>query len=244
MLNMNIKGAYHEGLKKLGFRLEDAIEEETDAALGNGGLGRLAACFMDSLATLDYPAWGYGIRYTYGIFKQHIVDGYQTEFPDYWLTFGNPWEIPRVDVFYDIKFKGHVTKTIDGNGNTKYSTEGAERVMAVAYDYPIPGFGTKNTINIRLWSSKPNREFDLASFNEGNYDKSVEEQKSAENITSVLYPNDNHSVGKALRLKQQYFFVSATLQDILRRFKKSCRPWSEFPEQVAIQLNDTHPTLG
>ncbi|KAJ3081071.1 Non-essential glycogen phosphorylase, partial [Quaeritorhiza haematococci] len=244
MLNLGVKRSYKGALGQLGFNMEDLIGEEVDAALGNGGLGRLAACFMDSLATLDYPAWGYGIRYTYGIFQQRIIDGYQTEFPDYWLTFGNPWEIQRLDVSYEVRFRGYVQKVTDENGRPRYLWEGGDKVVAVAYDYPIPGFHTNNTINIRLWSSKPKREFDFASFNEGNYDKSVEEQKAAENITSVLYPNDNHMVGKILRLKQQYFFVYATLQDIMRRFKKANLPWSEFPNQVAIQLNDTHPTLG
>jgi len=196
------------------------------------------------LATLDYAAWGYGIRYTYGIFQQRIVDGYQTEFPDYWLNFGNPWEIERLDVTYDIRFRGFVNKIVEDGNTVRYVWEGGEKIMAVAYDVPIPGFNTKNCINIRLWSSKPQREFDFASFNEGNYEKAVEEQKSAENVSSVLYPNDNHMVGKILRLKQQYFFVCATLQDVIRRFKKTSRPWIEFPNQVSVQLNDTHPTLG
>ena len=199
---------------------------------------------LDSLATLDYPAWGYGIRYTYGIFQQRIVDGFQAEYPDYWLTFGNPWEIPRLDVAYDVCFGGKLKTGKSPTGKPITVWEPSERVVAMAYDYPIPGFGTKNTINIRLWSSKPTTEFDFASFNEGNYDKSVEEQYRAENITACLYPNDNHAGGKALRLKQQYFFVSATLRDIIRRFKKTGEPWSEFTNQVAIQLNDTHPTLG
>ncbi|TPX34591.1 glycogen phosphorylase [Synchytrium microbalum] len=244
ILNLNMKDNYSGALKDLGFRVEDLIAEEVDAALGNGGLGRLAACYMDSLATLDLPAWGYGIRYTYGIFQQRIIDGYQVEFPDYWLNFGNPWEVERLDVSYDVRFRGYVNKLQASDGSARYSWEGGEKVIAVAYDYPIPGFGTNNTINIRLWSAKPTREFDFASFNDGNYDKSVEEQKAAENITSVLYPNDNHMVGKILRLKQQYFFVCATLQDIIRRFKKSHRPWSQFSDQVSIQLNDTHPTLS
>ncbi|KAI9090808.1 glycosyl transferase [Phlyctochytrium arcticum] len=244
LLNMDLKKNYKKAIGGIGFNLEDLVDEEMDAALGNGGLGRLAACFMDSLATLDYPAWGYGIRYEYGIFQQKLVDGYQTEYPDYWLTFGNPWEIQRLDVSYDVRFRGYVDKYIDAKGDTRYRWDGGEKVGAVANDYPIPGFGTRNCINIRLWSSKPKKEFDFASFNEGNYDKSVEEQKAAENITSVLYPNDNHMVGKVLRLKQQYFFVCATLQDIIRRFKKTGRPWTEFPDQVSIQLNDTHPTLS
>jgi starch phosphorylase len=246
LLNMGLEGTFAEALKQLGFTLEELIEEERDAALGNGGLGRLAACFMDSLATLEYPAWGYGLRYTYGIFKQKICEGYQVEVPDYWLTFGNPWEVERLDVSYAVRFYGHVVKSKGASGNARYSWQGGEQVEAVAYDVPIPGFATKSTINIRLWSSKPLKSsmFDLRSFNEGNYQKSVEQQQRAENITSVLYPNDNTMAGKELRLKQQYFFVSATLQDIIRRFKKSQRPWSELPQQVAIQLNDTHPTLG
>lgn len=243
LLNMGLKLPYKDALKQLGFRMEDLIEEEVDAALGNGGLGRLAACFMDSLATLDYPAWGYGLRYQYGIFQQRIIDGYQVEFPDYWLNFGSQWEIQRLDVNYEVRFRGFVTKIQEGD-RLRYVWEGGEKVVAVAHDYPIPGFNTKNTINIRLWSSKPKKEFDFASFNDGQYDKAVEEQKNAENISSVLYPNDNFMAGKILRLKQQYFFVCATLQDILRRFKKSGRPWSDFPNQVSIQLNDTHPTLG
>ncbi|KAJ3071789.1 Non-essential glycogen phosphorylase [Podochytrium sp. JEL0797] len=244
MLNMQVKPNFKSAVTSLGFRIEDLIEEEMDAALGNGGLGRLAACFMDSLATLDYPAWGYGIRYQYGIFQQRIIDGYQTEFPDYWLNFGNPWEVERLDVAYEVRFRGHVNKITDASGRARYVWEGGEKVLAIGYDNPIPGYDTKNCINIRLWGAKPSKEFDFASFNDGNYDKSVAEQKNAENITAVLYPNDNHMVGKTLRLKQQYFFVSATLQDIIRRFKKSNLPWKEFPNQVAIQLNDTHPTLG
>ena len=196
LLNLRIKPEFSNALESLGFNIEDLVQEELDAALGNGGLGRLAACFMDSLATLNYPAWGYGIRYSYGIFQQQIVDGYQQEFPDYWLSFGNAWEIPRLDVSYDVKFRGHVIRHETPDGKEKFTWESAEKVVAVAYDYPIPGYGTHNTINIRLWSSKPVKEFDLASFNAGNYDKSVEEQKAAENITSVLYPNDNHYSGK------------------------------------------------
>lgn len=246
MLNMRLDGPFSEALRQLGIAMEEVVEEERDAALGNGGLGRLAACFMDSLATLEYPAWGYGIRYTYGIFQQQIRDGYQLEVPDYWLTLGNPWEVERLDVSYAVRFYGQVNKSKDSSGHLRYRWEGGELVEAVAYDVPIPGFNTNSTINIRLWSSKPMRHhtFDLNSFNEGNYQKSVEQQQRAEHITSVLYPNDNTMAGKELRLKQQYFFVSATLQDIVRRFKKSQRPWNQFPDQVAIQLNDTHPTLG
>lgn len=154
---MGVKEVYRSALQKLGFNLDDLVEEEVDAALGNGGLGRLAACYMDSLATTNYPAWGYGIRYQYGIFQQRITDGYQTEFPDYWLTAGNPWEIERLDVNYEVRFRGHVSRTVDAAGNPQFTWEGGEKVVAVAYDYPIPGYDTNNCINIRLWSSKPQR---------------------------------------------------------------------------------------
>lgn len=245
LLNLELKSNYKSAIHSLGFNLEDLLGQEYDAALGNGGLGRLAACFMDSLATRNYPAWGYGLRYTYGIFQQKIIDGYQTEFPDYWLTFDNPWEVPRLDVVYEVRFHGSVDRiVIDDKGTIKYSWNGGETVEAVAYDMPIPGFRTNNTVNIRLWSSKPKKEFDIESFNQGNYQASVEEQQHAEYITSVLYPNDNTMQGKELRLKQQYFFVCATLKDIIRRFKKLKRPWNDFPSRVAIQLNDTHPALG
>ncbi|KAG9292050.1 hypothetical protein G9A89_017950 [Geosiphon pyriformis] len=244
LLNLGLKEQYGEGVKELGFRMEDILQQEVDAALGNGGLGRLAACYMDSLATLDYPAWGYGLRYTYGIFQQGIKDGYQVEFPDYWLNFDNAWELPRLDIAIEVRFAGYVNKYTDETGRERASWEGGDSVQAIAYDVPIPGYGTKNCINIRLWSSKPKKQFDLGRFNEGEYEQAVQEQMKAENITAVLYPNDNHMVGKELRLKQQYFWVAASLHDIIRRFKKTSRPWAQFPDQVAIQLNDTHPTLA
>lgn len=244
MLNVDLKGVAKGGLADLGFRIEDIINQEHDAALGNGGLGRLAACFLDSLASLNYPAWGYGLRYRYGIFKQEIVDGYQVEVPDYWLDF-NPWEFPRHDVVVDIQFYGHVRKYQDTQGKQCSSWEGGEIVKAVAYDVPIPGFDTPATNNLRLWSSKAaSGEFDFQKFNSGDYESSVADQQRAETISAVLYPNDNLDRGKELRLKQQYFWVAASLYDIVRRFKKSKRAWSEFPDQVAIQLNDTHPTLA
>lgn len=244
MLNLEIKDTTSEGVKDFGFRLEDLIEQEPDAALGNGGLGRLAACFIDSLSTLNYPGWGYGLRYQYGIFKQKIVDGYQVEQPDYWLTFGNPWEIARNEIAIDVMFYGYTRKFTNDEGKLKHVWEGGDLVQAVAYDFPVPGYGTENVNNLRLWSSKPNTEFDFAKFNEGAYDQSVQEQQKAETISAVLYPNDNFYSGKELRLKQQYFWVAASLSDIVRRFKKSRRPWREFSEQIAIQLNDTHPTLA
>lgn len=233
-----------EGLSELGFRMEDVIDQERDAALGNGGLGRLAACFLDSLASLDYPAWGYGLRYRYGIFKQEIVNGYQVEVPDYWLDF-NPWEFPRHDVVVPIQFYGNVRKYTDDNGRQVSVWENGEIVTATAYDVPIPGYDTPTTNNLRLWSSKSSSgEFDFTKFNNGEYEASVHDQQRAETISAVLYPNDNMDSGKELRLKQQYFWCAASLHDIVRRFKKSKKAWKEFPHNVAIQLNDTHPTLA
>ncbi|KAK5175481.1 Non-essential glycogen phosphorylase [Saxophila tyrrhenica] len=244
MLNVGMKDVAKDGLSDLGFRMEDIIGQERDAALGNGGLGRLAACFLDSLATLNYPAWGYALRYRYGIFKQEIVDGYQVEIPDYWLDF-NPWEFPRHDVTVDIQFYGGVRKYMDESGKQISVWENGEIVTAVAYDAPVPGYGTKTTNNLRLWSSKASHgEFDFTKFNSGEYEASVADQQRAETISAVLYPNDNLERGKELRLKQQYFWCAASLFDIVRRFKKSKKAWSEFPNQVAIQLNDTHPTLA
>src|SRR5690242_9880526 len=224
--------------------MEDVVSQEHDAALGNGGLGRLAACFLDSMASLNIPAWGYGLRYRYGIFKQEIVDGYQVEVPDYWLDF-NPWEFQRHDITVDIQFYGHVNRWQDDEGKQQCSWEGGEIVQAVAYDVPIPGYKTGTCNNLRLWGSKAaSGEFDFQKFNSGEYESSVADQQRAETISAVLYPNDNLERGKELRLKQQYFWCAASLYDIVRRFKKSKRAWSEFPSQVAIQLNDTHPTLA
>ncbi|KAK3638791.1 Non-essential glycogen phosphorylase [Elasticomyces elasticus] len=244
ILNVGMKDVAEKGLAELGFRMEDVISQERDAALGNGGLGRLAACFLDSLATLNYPAWGYALRYRYGIFRQEIVDGYQVEVPDYWLDF-NPWEFPRHDVTVDIQFYGSVRKYRDDSGKQISVWENGEIVKAVAYDAPIPGYGTRTTNNLRLWSSKASHgEFDFTKFNAGEYEASVADQQRAETISAVLYPNDSLDRGKELRLKQQYFWCAASLFDIVRRFKKSKKAWKEFPNQVAIQLNDTHPTLA
>lgn len=196
------------------------------------------------MATMNYPSWGYGLRYRYGIFKQEIIDGYQVEIPDYWLDF-NPWEFPRHDITVDIQFYGWVRKSQDEKGKTVCSWEDSETVQAVAYDVPIPGYGTSTTNNLRLWSSKASSgEFDFQKFNAGDYESAVADQQRAETISAVLYPNDNLERGKELRLKQQYFWCAASLYDIVRRFKKTKRAWSEFPDQVAIQLNDTHPTLA
>lgn len=243
LVNLNMEGSYREALNELGFKIEELYEEEVDPALGNGGLGRLAACFLDSLATLNYPAWGYGIRYDYGIFRQKIVKGYQVELPDYWLSVRNPWEIERSDVTYEVYFGGHVQASTE-KGVEKRVWMPSETVVAVAYDTPISGFDTFNTINLRLWRSRPTSEFDFNSFNSGNYFAAVEARQKAEYITSVLYPNDSNDGGKELRLKQQYFFCSATVQDIIRRFLKKGHKWEALPDKVAIQLNDTHPAIS
>lgn len=243
LINMDIEQNYKEAVEELGVQLEELYEEELDPGLGNGGLGRLAACFLDSLATLNYPAWGYGIRYNYGIFKQLIIDSAQVEIPDHWLEKDNPWEIVRNDVKYPIRFYGQVTKKwVESVEKSKW--EGGEIVLAQAHDYPIPGFNTFNTVNLRLWKSVPTNEFDFSSFNQGDYFRALEARQKAEFISSVLYPNDSTPSGKELRLKQQYFFVSASIHDILRRFGKKKRDWSLLPSKVAIQLNDTHPALA
>ncbi|XP_073225275.1 uncharacterized protein [Cicer arietinum] len=214
-----------------------------DAALGNGGLARFSACQMDSLATLDYPAWGYGLRYEYGLFRQIIVDGFQHEQPDYWLNFGNPWEIERIHVTYEVKFYGTV-EDVDRNGEKHEVWIPGETVEAVAYDNPIPGYGTRNTINLRLWAAKPSNHFDLEAYNTGDYINSIVNRQRTESISNVLYPDDRSHQGKEMRLKQQYFFVSASLQDIIRRFKEAHNNFDELPEKVALHLNDTHPSLS
>ncbi|XP_060187423.1 alpha-1,4 glucan phosphorylase L-1 isozyme, chloroplastic/amyloplastic [Lycium barbarum] len=241
--NLELNGAYAEALKKLGHNLENVASQEPDAALGNGGLGRLASCFLDSLATLNYPAWGYGLRYKYGLFKQQITKDGQEEAAEDWLEIGSPWEIVRNDVSYPIKFYGNVTTGSDG----KRYWSGGEDIKAVAYDVPIPGYKTKTTINLRLWSTQvPSADFDLSAFNAGEHTKACEVQVNAEKICYVLYPGDESEEGKALRLKQQYTLCSASLQDIIARFERRSGDhikWEEFPEKVAVQMNDTHPTL-
>ncbi|KAJ3933045.1 MAG: glycogen phosphorylase [Lentinula lateritia] len=242
LLNLGLKDQYREGITKLGFNMEDLLEQERDAALGNGGLGRLAACYLDSSASQELPVWGYGLRYQYGIFQQLISpEGQQLEQPDPWLAGGeNPWELPRLDVTYEVRFYG----TADRLPGGRALWQGGQEVLAVAYDVMVPGCYTKNTNNLRLWESKPKRGFDLNSFNAGDYEHAVESSNSAAAITSVLYPNDHTTFGKELRLKQQYFWTAASLADIVRRFKNIAKPFSEFPDYVAIQLNDTHPTLA
>lgn len=241
--NLGLTGPYADALTKLGYSLEDVARQEPDAALGNGGLGRLASCFLDSMATLNYPAWGYGLRYQYGLFKQLITKDGQEEVAENWLEMGNPWEIVRNDISYPVKFYGKVIEGADG----RKEWAGGEDITAVAYDVPIPGYKTKTTINLRLWTTKLAAEaFDLHAFNNGDHAKAYEAQKKAEKICYVLYPGDESLEGKTLRLKQQYTLCSASLQDIIARFEKrsgNAVNWDQFPEKVAVQMNDTHPTL-
>lgn len=246
LINLNGEDTAGSAMTNFGFRLEDVLDQEPDAGLGNGGLGRLAACFIDSLSSKNYSGWGYGLNYQYGIFKQKIVDGYQVEVPDDWLKYSNPWEIQRQEIQIPVHFHGSVYEDYDEKlGRKKKVWVGGEQVLAVAADYPVPGYNTTNTNNLRLWNARPTQDFDFAKFNAGDYQLSVAASQKAESITSVLYPNDNFLQGKELRLKQQYFWVSASLFDIVRRFKKThLSQWHLFPEKVAIQLNDTHPTLA
>jgi starch phosphorylase len=244
IVNLNLKEACRRALLDLGYRLEDIQETEPDAGLGNGGLGRLAACFLDSMATLAIPGYGYGIRYEYGIFNQEIKDGEQVEQPDNWLRYGNPWEIVRPEVVYPVHYYGEVIQFPNGKGKIVHRWVKTETILAMAYDTPIPGYGVQNVNTLRLWSSKASREFDFYQFNEGDYISAVRSKTESETISKVLYPNDNRYSGKELRLKQEYFFVSATLQDIFRRYKKTRKTFDEFPDKVAIQLNDTHPAIA
>ncbi len=242
-LNLGIEPEIREGLHALGQDMETIVEMENDAALGNGGLGRLAACFLDSMATMDIPGTGYGIRYEYGMFRQAIINGQQIENPDNWLRYGNIWEFQRPESTYTVKFYGRVVE-FPGEHGVEHHWVDYEPVLAMAYDVPIPGYDTETVNNLRLWSAKAAREFDLSHFNDGNYEKAVEERNATENISKVLYPNDTSELGKELRLKQQYFFVSASIQDILRRYLATHQGWDMLPEKVAIQLNDTHPAIA
>lgn len=244
VFNLGLEGPYADALRQLGYDFETIAEQEKNASLGNGGLGRLAACFLDSMATLDLPGWGYGIRYRYGMFKQVIdKDGGQHEIPDIWLTLGNPWEIRRPDIKFLVGFGGRCEKKkVNGKDVTVWVP--SEQVNAVAYDNPIPGYQTPTTSNLRLWDAAPIDEFDLTAFNAGEYDKAMLEKERAEGIVAVLYPNDSTPEGKELRLKQQYFFVSASIQDVIARFKSKHSDWELFPTKACFQLNDTHPTIA
>jgi starch phosphorylase len=244
LLNLAIEAPVRDALQQQGVDLRQVREMEPDAALGNGGLGRLAACFLDSMATLNIPGYGYGIRYEYGMFSQHLDGGRQVEHPDNWLRYGNPWEFPRPEVLFQVKFGGRVVEYSDEHGELHHHWVDTDDVMAMAYDSPIPGYATNTVNNMRLWSAKSTRDFDLKYFNEGNYIRAVEDKNSSENLSKVLYPDDSTAMGRELRLKQQYFFVSASLHDILYRFSKSHEGFDALPDKVAIQLNDTHPAIA
>jgi glycogen phosphorylase len=244
LLNMDIFDACTEALHKLGIELERLRYLEHDAALGNGGLGRLAACFLDSMASLNIPGYGYGIRFEYGMFRQKIEDGQQVELPENWLVHGNPWEFPRPEVSYRVRFGGRVMEYQDPTGRRHFDWIDGDVVIAQAYDTPIPGFHNDTVNNLRLWSAKAHEDFDLNCFNLGEYTEAVVGKTLSENISKVLYPNDTSTMNKQLRLKQQYFFVSASLKDILRRFFSDHDDLHELPERIAIQLNDTHPAIA
>ncbi len=244
LINEGLYDEAGQALRDLGQNMEELREAEWDAGLGNGGLGRLAACFMDSMATLGLPAYGYGIRYEYGIFFQQIIQGYQAETPDNWLRYGNPWEFERPEYLYPVKFYGRVNQYYDEKGRFRSDWVDTEEIMAMAYDSPIPGYRTETVNTMRLWSAKSTRDFNLDYFNHGDYHLAVADKDHSEIISKVLYPNDNVIQGKELRFKQEYFFVSATLQDIIRRYRKSHETYHQFPDKVAIQLNDTHPAIA
>ena len=240
---LELENNYKEALFDLGVKLEELYDEEKDPALGNGGLGRLAACYMDSLSTMNYPGYGYGIRYDYGIFRQVIQNFEQKELPDYWLKNGNPWESINLDTKYTIRFYGYCRDSIV-NGKKYRKWCGGDEILAIPYDIPIPGFKTYNCNALRLWKSFPIEEFNFDMFNKGDFSSSINDKNSANYITSVLYPNDNSLNGRELRLKQEYFFCSATIQDIIKKYKKLKLPWKDFHKYNCIQLNDTHPTLA
>ncbi|MET0002592.1 MAG: glycogen/starch/alpha-glucan phosphorylase [Candidatus Thiodiazotropha sp.] len=244
LLNMDIHDACTEALHKLGIELERLRNLEHDAALGNGGLGRLAACFLDSIASLNIPGYGYGIRFEYGMFRQKIENGCQVELPENWLIHDNPWEFPRPEVSYRVRFGGRVMEYQDTTGRRHFDWIEGDVVIAQAYDTPIPGYKNDTVNNLRLWSAKAYEDFDLSRFNEGEYTEAVVGKTLSENISKVLYPNDSSTMNKRLRLKQQYFFVCASLKDILRRFFTDHDSLSELPDKVAIQLNDTHPAIA
>jgi starch phosphorylase len=244
LINLDFYQECFDILKKDGYSLEDIVEFEHDMGLGNGGLGRLAACYLDSMATLELPAFGYGIRYEYGIFKQDIENGYQVEYSDNWLSQGNPWDILRRSLVYRVKFYGKTKTTQNPNGTLSFEWVDTHDVLAVAYDVPVPGYGNNTVNNLRLWQAKACSDFEFSDFNRGEYVEAVAQKNDGETISKVLYPNDTYVEGKFLRLKQQYFFVSATLQDIIRKYKIDHDNYDEFAEKTCIQLNDTHPVIA
>ncbi len=244
MYSAGVVKEVQEALEKLGLDMDELRREEYDMGLGNGGLGRLAACFLDSLATLDLPAVGYGIHYQYGLFKQEFRNGYQVELPDAWMQYGTPWEIVRPEYTIEVPLYGHVENVFNDLGNSVAKWVGWKKILGVPYDIPIPGYGTETVNFLRLWESRASQEFDFEAFNSGGYEQAVHEKNASETVSKVLYPNDKTEIGKELRLIQQYFFVACSLKDIIRRFHKSNTDWATFPEKVAIQLNDTHPAIA
>jgi starch phosphorylase len=243
VINMELEGEIRDAMMAMGYDYEELAEQEVDAGLGNGGLGRLAACFLDSMATMELPAYGYGLRYDYGIFRQQLENGYQVEQPDDWLRWENPWEIERPEHSVQVHFGGRVEPFME-RGTQVYRWVDTQPVIGIPYDMPIVGYGGGTVNTLRLWSARAAEEFSFEDFNAGDYIEAVSAKVIAENLTKVLYPNDKLYLGKELRLKQQYFFVSCSLQDILRRFKRENHPWSQFPKYAALQLNDTHPSLA
>ena len=244
MINLKMYKEVKEALGEIGLNLDEIEDQEPDPALGNGGLGRLAACFMESLATLGYAAYGCGIRYRYGMFKQKIKDGFQVEVPDNWLKNGYPFELRRPEYSYEVKFGGYVRAEVTEEGKTRFVQENYQSVLAVPYDMPIVGYGNHVVDTLMIWDAEPMECFELDSFDKGDYHKAVEQENLARNLVEVLYPNDNHIAGKELRLKQQYFFVSASVQRALARYKKHHDDIHKLPEKVTFQLNDTHPTVA
>ena len=244
LINLKAYKQVKEALEEMGLNLDVIEDQEPDPALGNGGLGRLAACFMESLATLGYAAYGCGIRYRYGMFKQKIKDGFQVEVPDNWLKDGYPFELRRPEHACEVKFGGYVRAEAGENGSTRFIQEGYQSVNAVPYDMPIIGYGNNVVNTLMIWDAEPMNCFELDSFDKGDYHKAVEQENLAKNLVEVLYPNDNHIAGKELRLKQQYFFVSASVQRAVARFKKNHPDIHQLPEKVTFQLNDTHPTVA
>jgi starch phosphorylase len=244
LINIGLLESAREALKREGVDLEALLETEPDAGLGNGGLGRLAACFLDSMATLGLPGFGYGIRYEFGIFAQDIINGHQVERADEWLTFGSPWEIVRPEKAVLVRFYGHVEQHVSAGGRTVSRWVDGKTVLGVPYDVPIAGYGGRTVNTLRLWQARASEEFDLRVFNDGDYERSVVEKNASEVISKVLYPNDNFLAGKELRLKQQYFFAACSIADIIRRYLKTHTDFRDFPKKVAIQLNDTHPAIA
>ena len=244
LINLGIYYVCKKVMHDIGFDLEEICEYEHDAGLGNGGLGRLAACFLDSMATMGIPSMGYGMRYDYGIFRQSIVNGEQVERPDHWLSAGSPWETVRRNLTFTVNYYGKVNKYKDVNGNMKNEWIDTEKIYAQCYDYPIPGYENNTANTLRLWSARATTEFDLDYFNQGDYMKAVEDKNHTETITRVLYPRDDAFKGKELRLKQEYFFVCATIQDIIRRHRVMNPNLDNIAEKAVIQLNDTHPAIA